>query len=52
MHRLAAGGFLALHGLIHLWYVVLSQGWGEVEDGMGWNGHSWLLSPLLSEGRC
>lgn len=40
--------FLALHGLVHLWYVVLSQGWVQVEEQMGWNGHSWLLSSVLS----
>lgn len=50
MLRLAAAVFLGLHGLVHLWYVVLSNGWVEAEEGMGWNGHSWLLSPLLSEG--
>lgn len=50
MFRLLAGGFLGLHGLVHLWYVVLSQGWVEVEDQMGWNGHSWALSSFLPEG--
>jgi hypothetical protein len=48
--RLAVAVFLVLHGLVHLWYVVLSQGWVEVEDAMGWNGQSWLLSDLLAEG--
>ena len=47
MFRLALGVFLVLHGLVHIWYVVLSQGWVEVEDQMGWNGTSWLLSGLL-----
>lgn len=46
----AIGVFLALHGLVHGWYVVLSQGWVEVEDAMGWNGQSWLLSAVLPEG--
>lgn len=50
MRRLIVGVFLVLHGLVHLWYVVLSHGWIEVEDEMGWNGHSWLLSPMFSEG--
>ncbi len=50
MLRLLAGVFLGLHGLVHLWYVVLSQGWIEVEDAMGWNGQSWLLSPVLDSG--
>jgi hypothetical protein len=35
MLGLAVGVFLALHGLVHLWYVVLSQGWVEMEDAMG-----------------
>ena len=46
----AVAVFLVLHGLVHLWYVVLSQGWVEMEDAMGWNGRSWLLSDLLTEG--
>ena len=45
----AVAVFLVLHGLVHLWYVVLSQGWVEMEDAMGWNGRSWLLSDLLTE---
>ena len=46
----AIGVFLALHGLVHGWYVVLSQGWVTLEDAMGWNGESWLLSAVLPEG--
>lgn len=41
--------FLALHGLVHLLYVAISQGWIEEEEAMGWNGRSWLLSRLLPE---
>lgn len=48
MRELVGGGFLVLHGFVHLWYVVLSQGWVEAEEQMGWNGHSWLLSSHLS----
>ncbi|WP_415380045.1 hypothetical protein [Halosimplex sp. TS25] len=47
MLRLAAAVFLVLHGVVHGWYVVLSQGWVEVEEQMGWTGHSWLLSSVL-----
>lgn len=47
MYSVAGALFLALHGLVHIWYVVLSNGWVEVEDQMGWNGHSWLLSSTL-----
>lgn len=45
--RLLVGLFLVLHGLVHVWYVVLSRGWVEVEDQMGWTGHSWLLSSVF-----
>ena len=33
---------------MHLWYVVLSQRWVEIEQQMGWAGHSWLLSSVLA----
>lgn len=46
--RSLGGLFLVLHGFVHLWYVVLSQGWVEIEEQMGWGGHSWLLSSVLS----
>lgn len=46
--RLATGVVLVLHGLVHLWYVALAQGWVEFEEEMGWTGTSWLLSPVLS----
>lgn len=41
--------FLAAHGLVHLLYVGISQGWVEDAEAMGWNGRSWLLSRLLPE---
>ena len=47
---IGAGLFLVLHGVVHIWYVALSQGVVEIEDQMGWNGHSWLLSALLPTG--
>ena len=43
--------FVILHGLVHLWYVVISRGWVEAEDAMGWNGRSWLLSGTVSTER-
>lgn len=49
VYDLAIGVFLALHGLVHVWYVVLSQGWVELEGAMGWTGHSWLLSGWLPQ---
>jgi hypothetical protein len=45
-----AGIFLILHGLVHMWYVTLSQGWVEFQPDMGWTGRSWLLSSFLGEG--
>lgn len=45
--RAAVGVFLVLHGLVHGWFVVLSQGWVAYQDEMGWNGRSWLLSRAL-----
>ncbi|MFB6266545.1 MAG: hypothetical protein ABEI31_02700 [Halodesulfurarchaeum sp.] len=50
MISLGIAVFLALHGLVHGWYVVLSNGWVEMEDAMGWTGHSWLLSGVLEQG--
>ena len=43
------GLFLALHGIVHGWYVVISRGWLEDDDAdFGWNGTSWLLSGILA----
>lgn len=47
MLRIAAGVFIVLHGLVHLWYFTLSQGLVEFQPEMGWTGRSWLLSPAL-----
>jgi signal peptidase I len=33
MLGLAVAVFLVLRGFVHPWYVVLSQGWVEMEDG-------------------
>lgn len=43
------GVFLILHGLVHLWYVVLSRGLVEFQPEMGWTGRSWLLSHALGD---
>ena len=43
------GIFLILHGLVHIWYVVLSFNIVTYQPDIGWTGKSWLLSPLLSE---
>jgi hypothetical protein len=44
------GIILALHGLVHLWFVTLSQGWVEFQSDMGWSGQSLVLSNLLGAG--
>lgn len=50
MLRLLFGIFIVLHGLVHLWYVTLSQRWVEFQPEMGWTGESWLFYPLLGDG--
>ncbi|MGB7874760.1 MAG: hypothetical protein WBL25_10280 [Anaerolineales bacterium] len=43
------GIFILLHGLVHIWYVTLSQRWVEFQVDMGWTGKSWLLTNLLGD---
>jgi hypothetical protein len=43
------GIFIVLHGLVHLWYVVLSQRLIEFQAEMGWTGESWIFTPLLGD---
>ena len=43
------GSFITLHGLVHLWYVVLSQKLVPFKPEMGWNGHSWLFTNLTGD---
>ena len=43
------GLFIVLHGLVHLWYVVLSQKWVAFQPEMGWTGRSWLLTNVLGD---
>jgi len=49
MSRILFGIFIVLHGLVHLWYVTLSQRLVEFQPEMGWTGESWLFSPLLGD---
>lgn len=49
MLRISMAIFIVLHGLVHLWYVVLSQRLVAFQPEMGWSGHSWLFSSLLGE---
>jgi hypothetical protein len=41
------GIFVILHGLVHLWFVVLSQELVAFKPEMGWTGESWLFTGLL-----
>jgi hypothetical protein len=50
MFRVLFGIFVVLHGLVHLWYVVLSRRLVEFQADMGWTGESWLFSPLFGDG--
>jgi hypothetical protein len=45
------GLFIVLHGLVHLWYVVLSQKLVTFQPEMGWNGRSWLFTNVLEDSR-
>ena len=49
MLQTLTGIFIILHGLVHLWYVVLSLNLVEYQPDMGWTGTSWLLSGMLQE---
>lgn len=47
MLKALIGVFIVLHGLVHLWYVTLSQRLVEFQPAMGWTGESWLVSGVL-----
>ena len=47
--NIITGIFVILHGLVHFWFVTLSQGWVEFQADMGWTGKSWLLSGILKD---
>lgn len=47
MLRILLGIFIILHGLVHMWYVVLSFNWVAFQPDMGWTGASWILSPII-----
>jgi hypothetical protein len=49
MIRIFIGIFIVLHGLVHLWYVALSQRLIEFQPEMGWSGESWIFTPLLGD---
>ena len=50
MIRFLTGIFIVLHGLVHLWYVTLSQRLVEFQADMGWTGESWAFTNLLGDG--
>ena len=47
MNSFLTGTFLLLHGMVHVWYVVLAAGWVNFKSEMGWTGESWLLSGIF-----
>ncbi|MBN1247143.1 MAG: hypothetical protein JXC32_05755 [Anaerolineae bacterium] len=49
MLRTLFGIFVILHGLVHMWFVVLSRHWVPFEPEMGWTGKSWLFTPILGD---
>ena len=49
MIRVVIGVVLALHGLVHLWFVALALRLVTFRPEMGWSGRSWLLTPLLGD---
>ncbi len=51
MLKVLFGLFIMLHGLVYLWYVVLSYGLVEFQPDMGWTGESRLLSGVLGESK-
>jgi hypothetical protein len=52
MLNLAIGAFVVLHGLVHLWFVVLSQRLVAFDAGTrapAWPGTSWVFSGLIGD---
>lgn len=43
------GVFFILHGLVHLWYAILSLKLVAFKPDMGFTGESWLLSRFFPE---
>jgi hypothetical protein len=43
------GVFVVLHGLVHLWFVSLSQRLVAFQPEMGWSGTSWIFTNLLGD---
>lgn len=49
MIRYLIGIIIVLHGLVHLWFVVLARGLVEYKPEMGWSGRSWLFTGLIGD---
>jgi hypothetical protein len=47
MLRSLIGVFIVLHGLVHMWYITLSQGLVAFKPEMGWTGNSWVFTNLI-----
>jgi hypothetical protein len=43
------GLFIVLHGLVHIWYVILAQKLVAFQPEMGWTGQSWILTTRLGD---
>jgi hypothetical protein len=43
------GLFIVLHGLVHFWFVALSQRLVPVGPEVGWSGTSWAFTGLLGD---
>ncbi|MCB0116661.1 MAG: hypothetical protein KDD84_21335 [Caldilineaceae bacterium] len=50
MIRILFGGFLVLHGLVHLLYLGQSWRFFKLQAGLVWPDGSWAFSALLGEG--
>ena len=49
MVRLLIGVFIILHGLVHIWYLTLSQRLVPFQPEMGWTGRSWIFTDILGD---
>lgn len=49
MLRTLFGIFVVLHGLVHVWYIVLAQRIVTFQPEMGWSGQSWAFTSLLGD---
>lgn len=52
MLGLFSGLFIALHGLVHVWYIILSQRLVAQQPGQpafSWTGTSWLVTNLFGD---